>query len=418
MDYYAILSLACLAATIALGFFMKINIGIIGFAVALILGRICGILDSDILKLFGSTLFLRLLGVLLIFSLAQVNGTLEKLARAAVYAMRKIPKLIPLLVFLLAAILGGIAGTIPVFALMATVACSLAFQLKVHPMKLVPFAIFGSMAGSITPISMNGILVATLSAENGIPYDNWRFFFANFISDFIPCLFFYFFAGWHKYKLQADESLQKAARPDKNQWVTLSGILVMIVMTIFFNVDIGLASLCIACVLLLFKVADQKATISGVPWATLLMITGMGVLISMVSQLHGIDLLTNFLSRFLTPTLAPIVYTLLAGLMSVVSSAQGVVMPTLFPTIQGIVTNFPAVSPRLMALVTVLGAYCTSISPFSTGGALAMGAYATVASPTAEEHDKMFLYLIYAAFLGLLSMSILAGSGLLNIILG
>ena len=103
MDTLAIVSLICLIAAIALGFFFKVNIGIIAVGAALVLGKLSGIEDGTILKYFNSTLFMRLLGVLLLFSIAQANGTIEKLTRRAVYSMRKIPRLIPILIFIISA---------------------------------------------------------------------------------------------------------------------------------------------------------------------------------------------------------------------------------------------------------------------------------------------------------------------------
>lgn len=415
MDTLSVVSLVCLIIAIALGFFGKVNIGVIAVGVALLLGKFAGIEDAILLKYFNSSLFVRLLGVLLLFSVAQVNGTIEKLTRAAVYSMRKVPKLIPILIFIVSALLGGVAGSIPILALMAAITCSLAHELKVHPIKLAPFGVFGALSGAVTPVSMTGVLIKSLAADSGISFSYLSNYLALFFSNFVPCLIFYFLCRWHRHRITPEFADMKLEKLDRQQMLTLAGILVMIVMTLILGIDVGLASLFCAAILLLFRVSNEKAAISDIPWGTLIMISGMGILISMVNDLHGIDLIADFLERFMTPALAPVVYVLLSGVMSFVSSAQGVVMPTLIPTIPAIVASFPGLSPQVMLMAILIGTACTTISPFSTGGALVLGAYSSAFDPSPKERDKLFLYLIFAALGWLAALAILSGFGFLQI---
>lgn len=415
MDTLAIVSLICLIAAIALGFFFKVNIGIIAVGAALVLGKLSGIEDGTILKYFNSTLFMRLLGVLLLFSIAQANGTIEKLTRRAVYSMRKIPRLIPILIFIISALLGGVAGSIPILALMATITAALARQMNVHPIKLAPFEVFGAIAGAVTPVSMSGVLIESLAVDAGLPFSYLPSYLTSVLCNFVPCLACFFLFRWHTHKSIPGFEGMKPEKLDRHQLITLFGIILMIAMTVFFGIDVGLASIFCSVLLLFLRVSDEKASLNGVPWGTLVMISGMGILISMVDDLHGIDLIANFLEGFLTPALAPVVYVLLSGVMSLVSSAQGVVMPTLIPTIPAIVAAFPSVSPEVMVMAILTGSACTTISPFSTGGALVLGAYSSICDPTPKERDKMFLYLIFVALIWLVALAVLSGFGFLHI---
>ena len=80
----SIISLLFLVACIAIGFLLKRNIGLIAIAMALILGRLGGIADSDIISGFNSNLFMVLLGVSYLFAIARSNGTLEAVARKTI----------------------------------------------------------------------------------------------------------------------------------------------------------------------------------------------------------------------------------------------------------------------------------------------------------------------------------------------
>ena len=80
----ALLSLVFLLLAIMLGFIRKMNTGLLCIAFALLLGRMAGISDAEIIKGFNASLFLMLLGVTYLFSLAQINGSLDLLAQKVI----------------------------------------------------------------------------------------------------------------------------------------------------------------------------------------------------------------------------------------------------------------------------------------------------------------------------------------------
>ena len=74
-------SLVLLLVAIFLGFFRHMNTGLVAIGFALLLGRANGISDKEIISGFNTSLFIMLLGVTYLFSLAQLNGSLELLAK-------------------------------------------------------------------------------------------------------------------------------------------------------------------------------------------------------------------------------------------------------------------------------------------------------------------------------------------------
>ena len=76
-----LISLIVFVAVIALAFLLKTNTGLVAIAASLILARVAGISDKELLGMFDSKMFIMLLGVMYIFCIAQENGTLEKLAK-------------------------------------------------------------------------------------------------------------------------------------------------------------------------------------------------------------------------------------------------------------------------------------------------------------------------------------------------
>src|SRR4029078_9015355 len=85
---------------------------------------------SDVAAGFPTTLFLILVPVTLFFSQANVNGTLEKVAKLSVKLARGNKGLIPVIFFFLATSLASIgAGNIATTALLAPVAMAVAGNL-------------------------------------------------------------------------------------------------------------------------------------------------------------------------------------------------------------------------------------------------------------------------------------------------
>lgn len=90
--------LGFLLLAIMLGFIRKMNTGLLCIAFALLLGRMAGISDAEIIKGFNASLFLMLLGVTYLFSLAQINGSLDLLAQKVISLAGKRVYLIPIII--------------------------------------------------------------------------------------------------------------------------------------------------------------------------------------------------------------------------------------------------------------------------------------------------------------------------------
>ncbi len=142
-----IISFVFLAAAIAIGCLLNKNMGAVSIGLALILGRIFGVSDKVIINSFNSSLFVMLLGVMFLFSIAQNNRTLELLARKAVILCRGKVQLIPIVLFVFSAIVSALGpGLISTTALVAPLAIVFAVETKVDPISLVLFGTLGAFA--------------------------------------------------------------------------------------------------------------------------------------------------------------------------------------------------------------------------------------------------------------------------------
>ena len=149
-------------------------------------------------------------------------------------------------------------------------------------------------------------------------------------------------------------------------------MVVFIILSIVIGFDIGLSAYLVAAVLLLLRCADEKKVIAMVPWSSVLLISGMCMLIGIVQQAGGMELLTGILEQFMSRYTAKPLYSLIGSLLALVSSTTGVILPSMIPTIPEI-AEAAGVNPFGMVTALAFGANSTVISPLNSMGAIAMG---------------------------------------------
>ena len=216
----------------------------------------------------------------------------------------------------------------------------------------------------------------------------------------------------YRLKSAVDLSVKEKISFNTQQKITLVGIAVLVVTVIFMGFDVGLMSYTIAFVLLLFRVADEKKSVASIPWGTLLMISGINMLMALVIQLGGIDLLASGLAKLMSPVTAPGVMGLTAGIMSWFSSTSGVVMPTLIPTVTDVAAQVGGGVSTLALLSAITNtASAAGMSPISTGGSMGLAAYTQIANPTEEERSKLFIQLFAVSIGGVIVIALFGMTG-------
>ena len=212
------------------------------------------------------------------------------------------------------------------------------------------------------------------------------------------------------YKVKADNPLKWKDIPKFNwkQWCTIGAIVLMVVLCIGFQMNTGLTAFVMAAILVLLGCADEKKAIKGIPWGTLVFICGVGVMVSVIDMMGGIDMISNLLQKLMSPSTATPVLSATSGILSWVSSTTGVVMPAMFKMLPNILRSFGE-HVNYMELLSAITAtsFAAAISPLSTGGAIIMSSYSASKETTNEELNKIF------KFLSLLSVA----NVLLNVLL-
>lgn len=390
-----IIALAFLFGAIAIGFIKKVNVGIAAYGLVLLLALIGGLKLKVIFGGFPTKLFITLLGTMFFFALLQENKTLELLSQKIIAAVGKNAFLIPIILYITAYALSAAGpGAISAQAVTILFAVTLAVQMKVNPLLLATPAFLGAVGGTVSPIALTGIIISDLFAAQDIsvPNSQWILLYGITAVNFLCALVTYI---WFKgYKLSPEKTIEGGSLPDFNnsQKMGLAALLLLVGAVVVLKWDVGLISFTLGFALVLFGGINEQKAIKLIQWNVLILITGVSVLMNVTQQLGGISLLSDTLASVMNKTTAPAMMALTGGILSWFSSANGVVFPTLIPTLPGIASQLGSGTPGVMEMTMGIVAAATTagISPLSTGGSLILAVYSQEAHCDAKEQQKLF----------------------------
>jgi len=150
-----VISLIALFIAIVVSCTTSLNIGTLAIGLSLIAGHyLGGVKIPDIIKGYPTSLFIMLAGVTYLFAIAQVNGTLEKISKYAIKAVRGNVALLPIVLFFLAFGLSAMGpGQITISALLAAPAMLLAEEVGISPLLMALVVGNGAQAGAMSPLA-------------------------------------------------------------------------------------------------------------------------------------------------------------------------------------------------------------------------------------------------------------------------
>jgi di/tricarboxylate transporter len=373
------ISIAALALAVALSCTTAINVGVLSLALAFIVGVfLAGMSPDAVLQGFPTPLLVTLIGVTLLFSIAECNGTLVRVTGRAVRLCRGLAGVLPIMFFVLGFVVSTIGpGGTPTSALLAPPAMAVAARAGIAPLLMVIMAGNGALAGTLSPFAPTGIVANGVMARIGLSGVEWQTFAYNALAHTIVGFGgFAVFGGLrlfkHSHARVAPES--DVDRMDTKHWLTLGGIGALIIGVAGFRMNVGMTALMIAAALTLLRTVDEQKAIKGMPWGVILMVTGVTVLVSMLEKTKGMDLFVSGMANIATPwTVAPIV-AFGTGVVSVYSSTSGVVLPAFLPTVPGLAARLGGLDPLPIAWSMNIGASLVDLSSLSTVGALFLAA--------------------------------------------
>lgn len=417
MFEFAVIIIA-LVLSVGLGFATKVNSGLFALAFAFLLGTfVLGYSVDQLLAMWPVKICFVLFAVNFFYNFFVQNGTLDKLANRILYMFQKVPQYLPFGIFVVALVIGGLgSGLYGTVAMLAPVAYMISQKTGTNPLPAQISVMYGASAGGALFITSTGAAVRAVIEDCGYVEEATTYAMYNFLGTLLLAILyvtvsFFIFRKQFRNVNMVDMEKPEPFNTKQKQSLLLMGIMVIclvvpyilsigfadnaIVSMLTKYMDIGFLSIVLSVVAILLKLGDQKAALNKVSWNVILLISGISILVSIASELGVVDALTSMVVSSGSNVFVSVLMTFIAAVMSVFSSANGVVVPTLYPTVEGLSLATGLSAGFLFAIIKV-GASATGVSPMSTAGSLSLGC-----APDDKTSNFMFKAFCACPFIGL-----------------
>lgn len=411
----SIIIIAAIIAAIALGYVTNINTGFYAISFAYLIGAyLMNMTPSQITALWPMNIFFIILAVSLFYNFSMTNGTLEKVAMHILYRCRRYPGALSYIIFFIATLIAGMgAGYFAVMAFLCPIALLVCKKANMSALEGVIAVSFGALAGANFMTSMSGLIFKGLIDAAGYHEQSFTYTTSIFVmTTLIPIMLLTGIRIFVKKEAGKKENLDVSQPEPFNRkqrinlyliaaliWIVLLPPLLhsfipnnSVISLLNKKMDVGYVAIVLSLAGLVLNLSSEKQVIAKVPWGTLIMICGVGMLISIAVKAGTIKLMAGWISQNVPAFFVPIVLAAIAGIMSFFSSTLGVVAPTLFPIVPALADSTGISAMVLFTCIIMCSQATGGVSPFSSGGSLALGS-----CETEEERDILFKKLMFVA---------------------
>jgi di/tricarboxylate transporter len=236
----------------------SVNVGVVSLALAWIVGVYLGGMETaKVIGTFPIDLLINLVGITLLFGMANNNGTLGRIAARAVRACRGSAGVMPIMFFFIAVTLSSIGpGNIATTAIMAPMAMAVAMRAAIPPFLMALMVGNGAQAGA-SPASRPPASSSTGTwRRSGLRVTKPSTYLNNLLAHAVVTFVAYFLlGGWKLFTRRRvlpgrdGASDQAGARLEEEiidiepfegrHWLTLAILVTLVVVVIEFRAHVG-----------------------------------------------------------------------------------------------------------------------------------------------------------------------------------
>jgi len=423
-----LISILVLAVMFVIATVLPVNIGVLGFVAAFLVGTLVADQSTDaIIGGFPADLFLTLVGITYLFAIAQNNGTIDWLVALAVRAVRGRIAAIPWIMFFSAAVLTAVGAVSPgAVAIIAPIALGFAAQYGINPLLMGLMVVHGAQAGGFSPISIYGGITNGVVERAGLPLNEIATFLASLVVNLVVAALLFAVLGgrtllrrragtpkrpgrtgsataavphvhvappqggaqahgdaqamtdWRQETERAPDSLLDqppaeglAPRSRPYQLLTVAGLVTLAVLILAFDLEIGFVAITIGLVLALVSPHLQKRAVGQVTWPEIVLITGVSTYVGVLREMGTIDYVGDSVAGLASPLLAALLLCFIGAVISAFASSTAV-LGSLIPLAVPFLQAGTGVSPIGFIAAMAVSSTIVDVSPFSTNGALVL----------------------------------------------
>jgi hypothetical protein len=152
------------------------------------------------------------------------------------------------------------------------------------------------------------------------------------------------------------------------QVLTLVGLVVLAVLALGFDLDIGFVSITVAVVLALFSAQRHKGAVSQISWSTVLLIAGVLTFVFVLQEAGTIDYVGEGVTGLGIPLVVALLLAYIGGVVSAFASSTAIIGVAISLAVPFLLAGEIGAVGVIVALS--VASTIVDVSPFSTNGAL------------------------------------------------
>ncbi|EME19018.1 SLC13 family permease, partial [Rhodococcus triatomae] len=333
-----------LAGVLVLGTVRPINLGALSLVAAFVMGTIgFGSTTAEILEPFPANLFVMLVGITYLFSIARANGTVDWMVDGAMRLTGNRAQIVPWVLFVLGLLICSIGAFSPaVAAMLAPIAMSFAVKYRLDPLLSSIVIGLGCIAGSFSPIAPLGVIVNSVGEKSGIGVSPTILYIGVLAMTTLVAVGTALVLQMWPRREWSDESVDethqvlspaspqggpgamtKVRRRGAEIQVTAAGFVVLAVGGLVMDLDIGFLALTIAVVLSLAFPASSKNAMSEISWGVILLICGVLTYVGLLDANGTVEWAGAKVAGFGAPAVTALLILFVAAIASAAASTTG-----------------------------------------------------------------------------------------------
>lgn len=390
-------SFLILVAAFLVGAVTTINAGLIAIVATFGVGLLLTDLDTDtIMGLFPADLFFILVGATLLFSIVRVTGTIDMLAAWAERLTAGRRSLVPVIMFALTALLATAGAFTPAaVAIVAPVALALGRRFGISTLAMGLVIVQGANAGAFSPVNPFGVVANEMLDAAGAADGSLQLYLYCFVFNaFLAVGGYAAVQAWTARRRAKHGSTDgnddpvvddpelsgggtavatraepvTAAEVTPMRLTVLGGVAALLLLTLVFDLDVGVSALVISLALIALRPGVQKPAIEGLPWSAVLLVTGIVMYVGLLKEIGAIDALGNAIEGAGASSTATLATSYVVGVLSAFASTTGT-LGAISPVVAPLAAD-PVLGPIGVITTIAIASSVVDVSPMSTSGAL------------------------------------------------
>ena len=420
-----LISIYALVLMFVVATILPVNMGVLAFVGAFLIGTlVAGQTTSTIIAGFPGGLFLTLVGITFLFAIAQNNGTIDWLVRLAVRAVRGRIVAIPWIMFGISAVLTAVGAVSPgAVAIIAPIALGFALKYEHQPAAdgtdghprgagrglladqhlrrhHEPDRREGGPAaqrdrnvpGELRrQLRRGGVALLRTRRPQAPPSERHRGACSRSTSrtsrSARPQSGPQVFGDSEAEAISEEIALETGQKPNRSimanlsdeapmkdgslYQIALAGLVILAVLVLAFNLDIGFVAITIGLALSLMAPNLQKRAMGQVAWPEIMLITGVSTYVVVLEKMGTISFVGDSVAGLASPMLAALLLCFIGAVVSAFASSTAV-LGSLIPLAVPFLQAGTGVSAVGFIAAMAVSSTIVDVSPFSTNGALVL----------------------------------------------